>query len=353
MGRPRITVDTFGLLSDGTRILRYQLVNCRGMSVAFVSWGGTLVSIVVPDRDGAGAEVTLGHDRLEDYVESAALFGGLIGRYANRIAGGRFTLDGVEYRLSVNDPPNHLHGGVQGFHRAVWEVAPFEREDAVGAVLTHISPAGDEGYPGSVHITATRTLTNDGVLTCEFRATTDAPTHLNLTQHPYFNLGGTGDVLDHELTIHAERFTPVDATSLPTGERRSVVGTPFDFRNPVRIGSRMHGSDEQLSRAGGYDHNFELDPPESGSGLRFAARLRDPASGRVLDVHTTEPGLQVYTGNRLDGVAGRSGLHYGAHAGIALETQHFPDSPNQPSFPSTRLDPGETYRSRTIYRFHT
>ncbi|HEX5830159.1 MAG TPA: aldose epimerase family protein, partial [Gemmatimonadaceae bacterium] len=266
-----------------------------------------------------------------------------------------FTLDGVAYTLARNDGPNHLHGGPGGFHRAVWDAEPFVDARGAGVVLSHTSPAGDEGYPGTLAVRVTYTLTTGGALVLDYHAATDAPTVVSLTQHVTVNLAGHGvrDVLDHELTLGASRFTPVDATLIPTGELRDVGGTPFDFRAPTAIGERIDDADEQLRRGGGYDHNFVLDRA-AGAGLAFAARLREPVSGRSMDVHTTEPGIQLYTGNAMDGGRiGKQGRAYARHSGVALETQHFPDSPNQPCFPSTVLRPGETYASRTEYRFFT
>ena len=331
----------------------FVLANTQGVDVRFISLGGRIVSIRAPDRHGKVADVTLGYDAIGDYVSDTRYFGALVGRYANRIARSRFTLDGVEYSLPINDGPNHLHGGPRGFHRRAWTVEPFSRKGNDGAELRCAIAAGDDGYPGALDVRVTYALDDDNQLRVDYRATTDAPTVVNVTQHSYFNLAGdgAGDVLDHELTIAAGQITPVDETLIPTGEYRSVPGTPFDFTSPRRIGARIDASDDQLRIAGGYDHNFVL--RERPSNLpSFAARLVEPRSGRALEIFTTEPGLQLYTGNRVDrGPPGKGGRSYQRHAGVALETQHFPDSPNHPRFPSTVLRPGEDFRSTTIYRF--
>jgi aldose 1-epimerase len=318
------------------------------MEVRFISYGGTITSIRVPDREGQVAEVTLGHDTLAGYVEDSRWFGALVGRYANRIAGGRFSLDGRDYILERNDGPNHLHGGSGGFHRAVWEVEPRESDTGACALLHYTSPAGDGGYPGTLTVRVTYTLTHEDSLIIDYHATTDAPTPVNLTQHSYFNLAGAraGNILDHELWLNARAFTPIDPTLIPTGEIRGVDGTPFDFTTPARIGSRIDEADEQLTRCGGYDHNFVIERQGEG-GLSFAARLQDPRSGRTLTVLTTEPGIQLYSGNALETAAG----DYARRAGLTLETQHFPDSPNQSAFPSTVLRPGRALSSRTAYTF--
>ena len=349
MKAPPVRREPFGRLADGREVTRFVLRNPR-MEVGFISYGGTITSIRAPDREGRLAEVTLGHDTLEDYVEDSRWFGALVGRYANRIAGGRFSLDGRAYTLERNNGPNHLHGGSAGFHRALWEVEPVENPAGACAVLNHTSPSGHGGYPGALTVRVTYTLADDDALIIDYHATTDAPTHVNLTQHSYFNLAGAGmgDILDHELWLNARAFTPVDPDLIPTGEIRGVDGTPFDFTTPARIGSRIDAADEQLTRCGGYDHNFLLDPHEK-AGLSLAARLLEPRSGRTLTVLTTEPGLQLYSGNALE-IAARS---FGRRAGLTLETQHFPDSPNHPEFPNTVLRPGQEFSSRTVYAFST
>jgi aldose 1-epimerase len=331
------------------------LTNAGGMEVRFIAYGGAIVSIRVPDRNGVLDDVTPGYDSCEEYHRDTRYFGVLIGRYANRVAGGRCVIDGTEYTLSRNDGVNHLHGGACGFDKKTWRVARLQRDAAVGAVLSLTSPAGDQGYPGTLDVRVTYTLTNVNELIVDYEADTDTPTIVNLTQHSYFNLAGqtATDVLDHELTLGATYFTPVDAGRIPTGERRDVRGTPFDFTTPHKIGERLCTDDEQLRIGGGYDHNFVLNR-RHGKELAFAARLYDSSSGRALDVFTTEPGVQVYSGNLLDqGPPGKGGRAYARHAAVALETQHFPDSPNHPDFPSTIVRPDHAYRSRTVYRFST
>lgn len=355
----RPTRSSFGTAPDGRAADLYTLRAdgpAGAVRLDVTSYGGHLVRAVVPGRDGAAADVALGYDDLAGYVAGKAYFGALVGRYANRIARGRFTLDGKTYHLATNNGPNALHGGLVGFDRAVWDAEPFERADAAGVVLRHTSPDGDEGYPGTLHATVTYTLRDGGTFAIDYEATSDAPTPVNLTQHAYWNLAGhaAGSIEGHELTVAAERYTPVDETQIPTGELRSVTGTPFDFRAPHVIGERIDAEDPQLRIGGGYDHNWVLaDAPRA---LAFAARAYEPRSGRVLEVHTTEPGIQVYSGNSMpEGVGGpgKEGARYGRRGGLALETQHFPDSPNQPAFPSTILRPGATFRSRTEFRFGT
>jgi aldose 1-epimerase len=351
--RPSVLRESFAVTPDGHAVDAFTLTNARGMQVRFTAYGGTVLSIVVPDRDGRLADVTLGHDTLEGYEADDRYFGALIGRYANRIAHGRFTLDGVEHVLSTNEGAHQLHGGRRGFDRVVWEVAPFSGDAGAGAELRYTSADGEEGYPGTVHARVTYTLSDDDALRVDYHAVTDRATPVNLTHHAYFNLAGhaAGSILAHELTIPASHVTPVDAGLIPTGERRAVRGTPFDFTAATPIGARIAADDAQLALAGGYDHNFVLDRAP-GDGPTLAARLRDPASGRTLEILTTEPGIQFYSGNRVDrGIVAKDGHAYRRHGGLALEPQHFPDSPNQPAFPSTILRPGEEYTSRTVYRF--
>jgi aldose 1-epimerase len=346
-----VTKGLFATTPDGTPVDVYTLTNAAGMQVRAITFGGIITSIRVPDREGAFADVALGFDVLGPYLRNPPYFGAIIGRYANRIAGGRFTLDGRTYTLAVNNPPNHLHGGTRGFDKVVWRAEPFERAGAVGLIFTHTSPDGDEGYPGTLAVTVTYTLNDANEIAFDYEATTDRPTPVNLTQHSYFNLAGegSGDILGHVVTIHASRMTPVDQRLIPVGVA-PVAGTPLDFRSPTAIGARIAADHPQVRYARGYDHNFVLD--RSGNGLVAAARVEDPASGRVLEVSTTEPGLQFYTGNFLDGsLVGKSGRAYAQRAGFALETQHFPDSPNRPEFPNTILRPGETYRSKTVFAF--
>jgi aldose 1-epimerase len=323
-----------------------------GPSLRLAALGGTVLSLELPDRSGMLTDVTPGFDQLDDYLEPGPYFGALIGRYANRIAGGVFQLDGKEYKLATNEGPNHLHGGGRGFDKVIWQLERFRNETGSGVVLNYVSPAGEEGYPGRLEVQVICTLTSADVLCFDYHATTDAPTPVNLTQHTYFNLAGhaAGDIAQHELTIEAQQFLPVDAFLIPTGELRSVACTPFDFRVPKRIGSDIDAADEQLAQARGYDHTFVLDALARGESLHFAARLHEPVSGRTLEVYTSEPGLHVYSANSLT-VTGKQGCTYAPRCALALETQHFPDSPNQPSFPATVLRPGETFRSRTEYRF--
>lgn len=330
----------------------FTLRNTNGMTVRFIAYGGSIVSIEVPDRQGRCRDVVLGYDDEDGYVADRNYIGALIGRYANRIARGRFTLDGRVHAVTVNDGPNHLHGGRRGFHKVPWNVTPFEDEGVTGAVLSYTSVTGDEGYPGTLSVSVMLTLTDDNELSFDYAAVADEPTPVNLTQHSYFNLAGdgSGDVRGHELTIAASRFTPVDGDLIPTGELRGVSGTPFDFQSARVITSALDADDAQLRIGGGFDHNFVLDRTNEDDAA-FAARLRDPRSGRTLEIFTTEPGLQFYSGQALGGVVGKRGVTYPPFAGVALETQHFPDSPNQPSFPSTILRPDEGYTSRTVYRF--
>ncbi len=345
--------EWYGDLPDGRGVDVITLSNVDGVQLRFITLGGIIVSLHSPDRDGRLEDITLGYDTLDEYLCDGLYFGAIIGRYANRIAHGRFAIGDGKYQLALNDPPNHLHGGPGGFHRQLWNAETFTNENEIGAVLTHQSNDGDEGYPGNFSVRTTYTLTKSDELIVDYLATTDAPTPVNLTQHAYFNLAGhdRGDVLGHELTIDASRFTPVNSTLIPTGELRDVTGTPFDFRRPRTIGERIDDEDEQLAIGGGYDHNFVLDHVSSDEPA-FAARLCEPTYGRVLEIRTTEPGIQLYSGNGLgDHVIGKQWRVYGRRSAVALETQHFPDSPNKPAFPSTILQPGEEFRSRTVYRF--
>ena len=357
-GTPR--PQAFGMTHRGEAVSLYTLKNAHGMEAKVLDYGGIILSLRVPDRNGRLDDVVLGFDSLGDYERGSPYFGAIIGRYGNRIARGRFTLDGRTSTLATNNGPNHLHGGVRGFDKVVWTAAQFERGDSVGLVLNYTSPDGEEGYPGTLRATVTYTLTGKNELIFDYQATTDRPTPVNLTQHSYFNLAGDGkgDILGHLVTLNADRFTPVDSTLIPSGEIKSVAGTPFDFRTSAAIGARIDRNDEQLRYGRGYDHNFVLNKGGkggkggTGGDLTLAARVYEPTSGRVMEISTTEPGLQFYSGNFLDGtLRGKQGVVYGHRSGFAMETQHFPDSPNKPAFPSTILRPGEEYRSRTIYRF--
>ncbi|MEM6798186.1 MAG: aldose epimerase family protein [Planctomycetota bacterium] len=335
---------------DSVRL--YTLKNKSGMTVKITNYGAIITSIVVPDRDGKLADVALGYDRMEDYLSAVdkPYFGAVVGRYGNRIAGGAFSLDGQTYSLATNNGPNHLHGGVIGYDKVIWDVQPT---DAVNTLkLGYLSKDTEEGYPGNVRVTVTYTLNDANELTVHYQATTDKPTPVNLTQHTYFNLKGEGQgtILDHQLMLNAKQFTPVDETLIPTGELAPVAGTPFDFTTAKPIGRDVGQSQQQLEFGLGYDHNWVLD--RQGDGLQLAARVVEPTSGRVLEIHTTEPGIQFYCGNFLDGrLKGKSGKAYVHRGGFCLETQHFPNSPNQPSFPSTILKPGEIYDTTTVFRF--
>jgi aldose 1-epimerase len=333
----------------------FVLRNSSGMTVRFIAFGGSIVSIEVPDRRGQVADVVLGYDSLDGYENDRCYLGALIGRYANRIAHGRFVVDGRAHAVTINDGPNHLHGGKRGFHKVPWNVTPFEDGDVSGAVLSYTSVTGDEGYPGTMSVSVIYTLTPDNELVLDYAAVSDEATPVNLTQHSYFNLAGhdAGDVRAHELMIAASRYTPVGAGLIPTGELRDVSGSPFDFRSPRRVGEALEVTDDQLALGNGFDHNFALDRDAGDESLVLAARLHDPASGRLLEILTTEPGLQLYSGAALGGVIGKNGFVYGPNAGLALETQHFPDSPNHPAFPPTILEAGDGFTSRTVYRFLT
>jgi len=332
----------------------YTLKNAHGVELRVTNYGGIILSLKVPDRNGRFDDVVLGYDSLADYLRSSPYFGAIIGRYGNRIAQGRFTLDGKTYTLAKNNGSNHLHGGLKGFDKVVWDAAPFKGADSVGLVFRYTSPGGEEGYPGTLQTTVTYTLTSRGELIFDYSATTDRATPVNLTQHSYFNLAGDGkgDILGHVVTLNADRFTPVDSTLIPTGELKSVAGTPFDFHKPTPIGARIDQDDVQLRYGPGYDHNFVLNKSGDARDPTFAARVYEPGSGRVMEIYTTEPGLQFYSGNFLDGTLhGKKGVIYRRRSGFAMETQHYPDSPNKPTFPSTTLRPGESYHSRTIYKF--
>ncbi len=346
-----VTRAPFGVLANGDSVHVFTLTNTQGIQLRALDYGGIIQSLRTPDRTGKFGDIVLGFDSLDQYVKLSPYFGAIVGRYANRIAKGRFTLDGKTYTLATNNGPNALHGGLVGFDKVVWGAEPFQNDSSVGVVWTHISPDGDQGYPGTLSARVTYTLTNDDRLIIDYQATTDKPTILNITNHSYFNLAGagSGDVLNEVMMINADSITPVDSTLIPTGKLEAVAGTPFDFRTPTAIGARITAPNQQLRFAGGYDHNFVLNGAESG--LSHAAQAVDPAAGRTLDVYTTQPGLQFYTGNFLDGSFAGIGGVYGHRSGFALETQHYPDSPNHANFPSVVLRPGDTYRSQTVFRF--
>lgn len=353
---PRITKRPWGAVG-GQPVDLYTLTNSKRMRVRISNYGGIIQSIRVPDRRGRMDNVALGFDSVDEYVAGSPYFGCITGRYANRIAEGRFTLDGVEHQLATNNGPNHLHGGDVGFDKRVWEATEVRRANRVGLRLTYTSPAGEESYPGTLATTVTYTLTNKNEIRMQYHATTDAPTIVNLTNHSYFNLAGegSGTIGGHRLKLNASRYTPVDETLIPTGRIARVAGTPFDFRKATAIGERIHDSHEQIVIGQGYDHNFVLNRrgPDDQRMIR-AARVTEPRRGRVLEIFTTEPGIQFYSGNFLDGtLVGTSGKVYRQTDGFALETQHFPDSPNQPDFPSTVLRPGEEYETTTVYEFST
>ncbi|HET9373108.1 MAG TPA: aldose epimerase family protein [Vicinamibacterales bacterium] len=348
----RLALTPYGKTPDGQVIEVITLNNNRGVEMSVMTYGGTILSLKTPERRGQSGDIVLGFDSLESYFDKSPYFGCLIGRYCNRIAKGRFTLDGTPYQLPINNDPNSLHGGTTGWDKVVWKADTFQNAMGQGVVLTHVSPDGDQGYPGKVTADVTYTLTDDGRLVVDYHAVTDKPTVINLTQHSYFNLsaGASADILGHQLMLNADRYTPVDETLIPTGEIAAVEGTPFDFRTPTAIGARINQDHEQLKRGKGYDHNWVL--TRQGDGLMPAARVVDPASGRTLDISTTEPGIQFYSGNFLDGtLTGKSSKTYAHRSGLCLETQHYPDSPNQPTFPSTVLRPGQEYRSQTVFRF--
>jgi aldose 1-epimerase len=348
----KITHSDFGSTHDGVAIRIYTLANQKGVEARITNYGGILVSLKTPDRKGTSADVVLGFDVLAGYLSNPGpFFGALVGRYANRIAHAKFTLDGVEYKLEKNDGDNTLHGGTHGLDKAVW--TPRELPDG-GLELTVSSKDGDGGFPGNLKVTVVYHLTASNELKIDYSATTDKATVINLTNHSYFNLkgAGEGDILEHRIALNADRFTPVDSGLIPLGELRPVNATPFNFRKAAAIGARIEDSDEQLKLGRGYDHNWVLN--KKGNELSLAARVEEPSSGRVLEVLTTQPGVQFYTGNFLDGtIKGKGGKVYQRRYGFCLETQHFPDSPNQPKFPSTVLKPGETFHSTTIFRFST
>ncbi|MEN3358454.1 MAG: aldose 1-epimerase [Mycobacteriales bacterium] len=352
---PTISKDAFGTTPAGAAVDRYTLTNPSGMRVRIITFGGIVQSIEVPDRHGHNTDVALGFSTLTPYLTNPAYFGALIGRYGNRIALGKFTLDGVTYQLPINNPPNSLHGGTVGFDKNIWAATPFRHGDDVGLVLRLTSPDGDQGYPGTLRVQVTYTLTAANSLRLDYHATTDKATIVNLTNHSYFNLDGegTGSIYNHKLLLNANRFTPVDSTLIPTGVLQPVAGTPMDFTHATAIGARIRDNFQQILFGQGYDHNWVLNRHDSTS-LVLAAQLSDDTSGRVLSMFTDQPGIQFYSGNFLDGtLVGTGGHIYRQGDGLALETQHFPDSPNHPNFPSTTLRPGQVYRTTTVYQFST
>ncbi len=348
---PKMQKQSFGKTDDGQQTDLYILTNQNGMEAAITNYGGTVVTLKVPDRNGKIDDVVLGYDKLNDYEAGKAYFGAIVGRYANRIAHAKFTLDGITYTLPKNDGDNHLHGI---FNKRVWNAKDVSSNAGQALELTYVSKDGEDGFPGNLSVKVVYTLTDQNELKIDYSATTDKDTVLNLTNHCYFNLAGqgNGDILQTKLMIRADRFTPVDATLIPTGELRSVKGTAFDFTTSTVIGARIDQDDQQLKLGHGYDHNWVLNNATAGS-LFAAAQAYEPHSGRVLEVSTTEPGLQLYTGNFLDGIRGKAGKVYNRRDAFCLETQHFPDSPNHPQFPSTVLKPGQHFQSATVYKFST
>lgn len=349
-GKMSMTLEKkeFGTMPDGQKIDLYILSITNGIKAKITNYGAILVSLEVPDKNGVPADITLGYDHLHGYLDETPYFGATIGRYANRIKDGKFTLNGKEFKLAKNNNGNHLHGGIKGFDKRVWKAEPFENEESAGVKLSYLSSDGEERYPGNLSCTVTYTLTKNNELKIDYEAQTDKATPVNLTHHSYFNLKGqgSGDILDHVLYINAEKYTPVDSELIPTGEIVSVKDTPFDFNSPTAVGKRIH----QVQ--GGYDHNFVLNREEGA--LKLAARVSEPEAGRIMEILTTDPGLQFYSGNFLDGtIQGKSGKTYEKHYGFCLEPQHFPDSPNHPEFPSTILKPGKKYTKTTVFRFST
>lgn len=353
----KVIKTDFGSLEDGTPVDLYTLSNENGVEIKITNYGGTILSLKVPDKEGKLEDVVLGFDSIADYrsdvyLQEGPYFGALIGRYGNRIANGKFTLDGVEYELATNNGPNHLHGGIQGFDKVVWEAEKLESEEGVGLKLHYVSEDGEEGYPGQLSVDVVYLLTPDNELEIDYKATTDKATIVNLTNHSYFNLTGNAkrDILAHEVMINADKFVPVNETLIPTGELKEVEGTPFDFTEPTAVGKRINDKNEQLEYGKGYDHCWVLNG-EKGE-MKVAATVHEPNSGRFMEVFTTEPGIQFYTGNFLNGkLTGKNGVAYQQRYGLCLETEHFPDSPNQPRFPSVELRPEETYQTKTTYKF--
>jgi len=354
LSQSKQTKEAFGQTADGQKVDLYTLTNTKGMEAKITNYGATLVSLKVPDRKNQFNDVVLGLSTLDEYLKGTAYLGAIVGRYGNRIAKGRFTLDGVEYKLAVNNGENHLHGGIKGFDKVVWNAREMRTKNGPALVLSYLSKDGEEGYPGNLKVTVTYTITNRNELRIDYSASTDKDTVINLTHHSYFNLAGegNGDILSHRVTINASRFVPTDEGSIPTGELRNVRGTPFDFTSPTAIGARINQPDQQLQFGKGYDHTWVINGRMGV--LRQAATAYEPTTGRYMEVWTTEPGVQFYTGNFLDGtLTGRSGKPYQYRFGFCFETQHYPDSPNHPAFPTTTLKKGTTYHSTTIYRFST
>jgi len=349
-GEGIVSSQLFGKMADGRDVSVYTLKNSNGVEARIMNYGGIVVSLKVPDRKGVLGDVVLGYDNLAGYIKASPYFGAVIGRCANRIARGRFTLNGVEYTLATNNACNHLHGGINGFDKVVWDVRVLTNRPAAALELKYASPDGEEGYPGVLSVTVVYSITEKNELCIDFTATTDKPTLCNLTNHSYFNLAGQGDILSHEVMIAADVFTPVDKTLIPTGELRPVAGTPFDFRKATAMGAHIEADDVQLKYGGGYDHNWVVSKPAGK--LAQLASVYEPVTGRLMEVFSAEPGMQFYTGNFLDGTnVGKGGVAYQYRTGFCMEPQHYPDSPNEPHFPSVVLEPGQTYRNTIIYRF--
>jgi len=355
--KPKLMMAPFDRTPDNEVVDLITMRNTNGIEMTVLTYGGVIKTLRTPDRTGAVDDIVLGFDDLASYVTKSPYFGTLIGRYGNRIAKGKFTLDGATYTLPTNNGPNSLHGGDKGWDKAVWKFDTFNNATGVGVILTHTSPDGDQGYPGTVKAKVTYTLTDQDQLIVDYEAITDKATVINLTQHSYFNLAGgkAADILGHELMLNAAQYTPVDDTLIPTGQIADVEGTPFDFRKSTAIGARINDKNEQLEKGPGYDHNFVLS--RQGPGLVDAAEVYEPTTGRTLTISTTEPAIQFYSGNFLSAdpkqppLTGKGGRIYPKHSGFCLETQHYPDSPNHPNFPSTVLRPGETYKTQTVFKF--
>ncbi len=351
--KPGLKMESFGKTADGHEVQLFTLTNKNGLEAKITNFGGIVVSLKTPDRKGQLADIVLGYDDVKGYEADTAFFGALIGRYGNRIAKGQFTLNGKTYQIPLNDGPNALHGGPNGFNKQVWTAKDVSTHSTPMLQLTYLSKDGENGFPGNLNVQVTYSLTSNNELRLDYAATTDKDTVLNLTNHSYFNLkgAGEGDILQHEVRLNANKFTPVDATLIPTGELKPVQGTPFDFRKSTAIGARIDADDQQLKYGWGYDHNWVLNGMGAGQ-LVIAARVHEPTTGRVIEVLTDQPGVQFYTGNHMDGtIRGKGGKIYPKRGGLCLETQHYPDSPNHPAFPTTTLKPGERFHSTTIYKF--
>jgi aldose 1-epimerase len=350
LGAGSVTSQPFGKTPDGKEVSLYTLKNSKGMEARIMTYGGTVVSLKVPDRSGALGDVVLGYDTLGDYIKASPYFGCLVGRYGNRIAKGKFSLNGAQYTLATNNNENHLHGGIKGFDKVIWSATILKDKPDATLELKYVSPDGEEGYPGALSVTAVYSVTDKNELRLDYTASTDKPTVCNLTHHSYFNLAGKGDILNHAVKISADAFTPVDSTLIPTGELKPVEGTPFDFRKATTIGARIKAEDQQLKFGLGYDHNWAFKKPVGK--LTSMARVQEPTTGRIMEVLSTEPGLQFYSGNFLDGTnVGKGGIAYQFRNGFCMEPQHYPDSPNKSQFPSVTLNPGQAYHNTIVYRF--